>query len=109
MYRTALAVSHTLDIDELLSRIMELIFEWVEADRGCVMLLDQETDELRPAVRKDRQGLKPDHITISRTILDYVLKHNEGVLTSDAVGDDRWEPGASIVKLGVREAICVPM
>ena len=42
MYRTALAVSHTLDIDQLLSRIMELIFEWVEADRGCIMLLDPE-------------------------------------------------------------------
>ena len=40
MYRTALAVSHTLDIDQLLNRIMELIFEWIEADRGCIMLLD---------------------------------------------------------------------
>ena len=40
MYRTALAVSHTLDIDQLLNRIMELIFEWVEADRGCIMLID---------------------------------------------------------------------
>jgi len=40
MYRTALAVSHTLDIDELLDRILQLVFEWVEADRGCVMLLD---------------------------------------------------------------------
>ena len=41
MYRTALAVSHTLDIDQLLQRIMELIFEWVEADRGCIMLVDR--------------------------------------------------------------------
>ncbi|MGE0761279.1 MAG: FHA domain-containing protein, partial [Pirellulaceae bacterium] len=29
MYRTALAVSHTLDIDQLLHRITDLIFEWV--------------------------------------------------------------------------------
>ena len=43
MYRTALAVSHTLDIDDLLSRILQLVFEWVEADRGCIMLIDQET------------------------------------------------------------------
>ena len=48
MYRTALAVSHTLDIDSCCSRIMELIFEWVEADRGCIMLVDQETNELMP-------------------------------------------------------------
>ena len=48
MYRTALAVSHTLDIDQLLTRIMQLIFEWVEADRGCMMLFDPETKELTP-------------------------------------------------------------
>ena len=55
MYRTALAVSHTLDIDQLLSRIMQLIFEWVEADRGCIMLVDPETKQLVPKVRRDRQ------------------------------------------------------
>ena len=59
MYRTALAVSHTLDIDQLLQRIMELIFEWVEADRGCVMLVDRETDEFVPKVRHDRHGGSP--------------------------------------------------
>src|SRR5262245_6067227 len=42
MYRTALAVSHTLDIDQLLARIIDMIFEWVEADRGCIMLVDNE-------------------------------------------------------------------
>ncbi|MCO6454445.1 MAG: FHA domain-containing protein [Pirellulaceae bacterium] len=110
MYRTALAVSHTLDIDQLLHRIMDLIFEWVEADRGCVMLVEQETGELSPRVRRNRRGLATDdRMLISRTILDYVLEHQEGVLTSDAREDDRWDAGGSIVKLGVREAICVPL
>ncbi|MGD9126710.1 MAG: ATP-binding protein [Planctomycetia bacterium] len=140
MYRTALAVSHTLDIDRLLNRIMELIFDWVETDRGCIMLVDAETGGLEPKVRRDRtkegasKRTKPkktkdssgvsvldeipaekseleidDHITISKTILDYVMEHNEGVLSSDARQDDRWSPGASILQAGVREAICVPM
>ena len=144
MYRTALAVSHTLDIDRLLNRIMELIFGWVETDRGCIMLVDAETGRLEPKVRLDRtkegsskkKGGKskkdsvgdasgfsvldetpvekseeePDeHITISKTILDYVMEHNEGVLSSDARQDNRWAPGASILQAGVREAICVPM
>ncbi len=110
MYRTALAVSHTLDIDQLLNRIMELIFEWVEADRGCIMLLDPVQKRLEPKVRRTRKGLRPDDkITISKTILDYVIERNEGVLTSDARQDDRWNPAASIVQMGIREAICVPM
>jgi signal transduction histidine kinase len=110
MYRTALAVSHTLDIDQLLARIMDLIFEWVEADRGCVMLIDHETGELTPAVSRNRKGVKADErMAISRTILDYVLAQKEGVLTSDAKDDARWSSEGSIVSLGVREAICVPM
>jgi signal transduction histidine kinase len=110
MYRTALAVSHTLDIDQLLNRIMQLIFEWVEADRGCIMLLDEQTKQLEPKVRHTRQGFKSsEKITISKTILDYVLQHNEGVLTSDAREDQRWDHAASIVQMGIREAICVPM
>lgn len=110
MYRTALAVSHTLDIDQLLARIMEMIFEWVDADRGCIMLKDEHTGELTPKVRQHRRGVKTDdRITISQTILDYVVDNNEGVLTSNARDDNRWDPAQSIVKLGVREAICVPM
>ncbi len=110
MYRTALAVSHTLDIDQLLRRIMDLIFEWVEADRGCIMLLDSETKELRAKVRRDRKASRAEEkISISSTILDYVMQRSEGVLTSDARQDNRFDTAASIVHSGVREAICVPM
>jgi len=110
MYRTALAVSHTMDIDQLLARIMEMIFEWVDADRGCIMLYDTETDQLVPKVRRHRRGIRSDEkISISKTILDFVTERNEGVLTSNAGDDKRWDPTASIVSMGVREAICVPM
>jgi two-component system NtrC family sensor kinase len=110
MYRTALAVSHTMDIDQLLARIMEMIFDWVDADRGCIMLKDLETGKLTPKVRRHRRGLRTDDkISISKTILDYVVEKNEGVLTSNARDDERWDAAQSIVSLGVREAICVPM
>ena len=109
MYRTALAVSHTLDIDELLGRVLELVFEWVAADRGCVMLRDPESGELRVKSRRDRHEGAGGSLAISRTILDYVLDNGEGVLTSDAQEDDRFASGNSVVRTGVREAICVPL
>lgn len=123
MYRTSLAVSHTLDIDQLVSRIMDMIFEWVDADRGCIMLKDEATGRLKPRVRRGRRGVTPDSptldgseddeesvkIAISQTILDYVIERGEGVLTSNAGDDSRWDPAGSIMQMGVREAICVPM
>ena len=123
MYRTALAVSHTLDIDQLLSRIMDMIFEWVDADRGCILLKNEETGRLETRVRRRRgtpgsgddqqeaSSAEPadERIAISKTILDYVLERREGVLTSNAREDARWNPAQSILKMGIREAICVPM
>jgi signal transduction histidine kinase len=109
MYRTALAASHTLDIDELLGRILQLVFEWIEADRGCIMLLEPETRRLHTKARRDRHAGDASSMVISRTILDYVLGRREGVLTSDAQDDDRFASGNSVVRTGVREAICVPM
>lgn len=110
MYRTALAVSRTLDIDQLLHQILELIFQWVQCDRGCIMLTDLETGELRPSCRRNR-GINPSshRMSISKTILDYVVKREEGVLTSDARDDERWDPSVSISAGGIREAICVPL
>jgi len=109
MYRTALAVSHTLDIDDLLDRILQLIFDWVEADRGCIMLREEETGQLITKARRDREAGTKSSMTISRTILDYVLERHEGVLTSNAQGDDRFRSGQSVLRTGVHEAICVPM
>jgi two-component system NtrC family sensor kinase len=109
MYRTSIAVSRTLDIDQLLGQILDLIFQWVKCDNGCVMLADPETGQLKPAARRSRKQLKGDRLMISKTILDYVIKNDEGVLTSDANADKRWDTSASIASGGIREAICVPM
>ena len=111
MYLTAIAVGRTDDLNELLNRILTLVFDWVEADRGCVMLRDPETRLLQPAARCDRAGLDASdrQISISHTILDFVLEKKEGVRTSNARDDSRFDAAASIVQAGVREALCVPL
>jgi len=114
MYLTALAVGRTDSIPELLDRVLRLVFDWVAADRGCVMLRDGDSDRLRPAARCDRDvdggsGEQKGRIAISRTILDYVIERKEGVRTSDARDDARFDAANSIVQGGVREALCVPL
>lgn len=110
MYETSQAVSHILDLDQLLERIMDLIFRSIEADRGCIMLHDQSTENFEPkALRWREPAGSEEKIAISRTIMDYVLRERQGVLVSDAASDSRFHAGQSIVRFGIREAICVPM
>lgn len=110
MYETSLAVNRIADIDQLLAHILDLVFQSIRADRGCVMIKDPETDMLRPSAVRYAQGANAqERITLSRTIADWVLERNEGVIVVDAAQDSRFSAAQSVVQLGIREAICVPL
>ncbi len=110
MYKTIEAVSHILDLDQLLERIMDLIFRSLSADRGCIMLRNPETDHFEPKAVRWRAGVdRQEKIALSRTIMDHVLREKQGLLVSDATQDERFNAGQSIVRYGIREVICVPM
>jgi len=110
MYETIQAVSHILDLDQLLDKIMELIFGSIEADHGCIMLRNPDTGVFEPKAIRFREGVNRDEqIILSRTIMDYVLREKKGILIQDAGKDDRFSAGQSIKRFNIREAICVPM
>jgi nitrogen-specific signal transduction histidine kinase len=108
MYEAIHSVSHILDLDQLLEKIMDLIFGSIDADRGCIML--RSGGQFEPKAVRWRPGLNSEEkMALSRTIMDYVLRDKQGVLVSDAASDERFSAGHSIVRFGIREAICVPM
>jgi signal transduction histidine kinase len=109
MYRATQAISNILDIDALSPQILELVFESIGADRGAILLKD-ESGRLVPKSVRWRVGAEPDErMTISQTIVDYVLEKGQGVITTDAPTDKRFSPAQSIVDYQIREAICVPI
>jgi signal transduction histidine kinase/pSer/pThr/pTyr-binding forkhead associated (FHA) protein len=110
MYEASQAVSHILDINDLLARILELVFRSIDADRGCIMLRHGDSSDLEPkAVRWRANHPQGERIDVSRTIVDHVVGRKEGVLVSDAAQDTRFNTGQSILRFGIREVICVPM
>ncbi len=113
IYQSALAIGRSANLDDILKRILQLVFDWMDADRGCIMLQGRDNEPLYPAARQDR--VKDDdprtrgRISISRAIADHVLEQKIGVRTSNASEDNRFDQSASIVTRGVREALCVPL
>lgn len=110
MYETTQAISHILDLDQLLDRILELIFNSIPADHGCMMLKNQDTGDFEPqAVRFREEVQGKEKMTVSRTIMEWVLDQKQGVLISDAARDARFATGNSITRFNISEVICVPM
>ncbi|VAX39088.1 sensor protein atoS [hydrothermal vent metagenome] len=111
LYRiTEETVSPSISLDLLLQHILDLTINVVGADRGCMLIADTETGGVVPTVFSQKlREEKATRMPVSRSIVDYVLAQEQGVLTSDAQSDQRFEAGQSILQAGIREAMCVPM
>jgi two-component system NtrC family sensor kinase len=69
---------------------------------------EQAAEQPKPA-SPDGAATDKSPITVSRTIINYVLKRGEGVLSTNAMQDQRFEEGESIQDYGIRSAIAVPI
>jgi adenylate cyclase len=97
-------------VEEVLQRVMDIVFEHVPADRGFLMLQEAGSENLVPMVVKHRDPSEgEDRITISKTIADRVMKDRVAILTSDAMVDPRFGAGDSIRFHGIRSAMCAPL
>src|SRR5205807_2472032 len=96
------------DLNELLARILQIAFDLIPADNGVILLRDQQSHELViQAMRQRKPG--QGKVLVSETLLTQVQATKEGVLTSDAIADDRFQSAHSIIALGVRSAMAVPL
>lgn len=104
------AVHPTLSLNERLQRILDLSVDGMRAHRGCMFVTDPKTDRVLPRVISHMAGADVGgKMPVSRTIVEYVVTRSQGVRTSDALHDARFEAGQSIVRSGIQEVMCVPM
>ena len=98
------------DLDDIFDKVLALIFERLPVQRGCIMLWDEETQDLvARRVRLKGGGGADDEIHFSRTIAEKVFREKVAVLTTDAQTDGRFADGASIIRLGIRSAMAAPI
>jgi len=108
---TALA-ARCADPSELLNRVMDLVFRELNPERGFILLQRGAGDRPTPAVVRyaSKPRMRDDgRIPVSRTIVEHTLAHRQGVLSTNAMSDKRFEAGDSVQAYGIRSAICVPM
>ena len=96
------------DLNELLTRILQIAFDLIPCDNGVILLRDAQSHELViQAMRQRKPG--QGKVLVSDTLLTQVQATKEGVLTSDAISDERFASSHSIIALGVRSAMAVPL
>ena len=112
LYDLSAEIGSFLKVDQLIRRVLDKIFELVQADRGYVLLIQEsegEGIELKlKAARTTPEGSE-ERAPISRTIINEVIYNEVGVLSSNAMSDKRFAAGKSVHDFGIRSALCVPI
>jgi len=107
-HELAKAVGSELDLEKLLSKILDKAFELVGADRGAILLMDKDGN-LVPRYHKTHDGKDNDDIILSKTVAAEVISKQAAVLSSDATMDSRFSGAHSVIMQGIRSTMTVPL
>jgi diguanylate cyclase (GGDEF)-like protein len=107
LLRAANEIREIDDEDTLLHRLLELIFAVIPADRGVVLVPDEDGALIERSYRDRRGSTEPPRI--SRTIIKEVLNTREAVLLVNPLDDNRFLSGKSIFENSIFSAICLPL
>ena len=112
LYEISRQLQSIQDFNELLIKIMDLIFQVIDADYGFVVLTgDKGKDDLAPVVvkYKDDKVKAKGELKASRTIINRVVRDKVALLTTNAMDDSRLDHAQSVVMQQIRSAMCVPL
>lgn len=112
LYEISRHLNQIHDFNELLRKIMDLIFMVIDADYGFLVLAGgPDGDNLIPVVvkHKTEHGKSKREIKASRTLIDKVINGKVALLTSNAMTDSRLDGAKSVMIQQIRSAICVPL
>jgi phosphoserine phosphatase RsbU/P len=109
LYKITGQINSSLDFDEVLNSVMESVMEVTKAQRGFLMIADDETGELHTLVVKGLDSETLDNEGYSTTIVKEVVNTRQPLLTNNAQFDTRYQAGQSIIMRGLRAILCAPM
>jgi sigma-B regulation protein RsbU (phosphoserine phosphatase) len=110
LYRLSQTFNSSLDLTRVLDYVMDEVIATTRAERGFLMLRGADGQlTFRVARGIERQTIESPSFQISRGLVDRVAHEGQPLLTSDAQSD-AWLGGrASVVGLGLRSVLCVPL
>lgn len=110
LYNVSQVLGSSLDLQIVLDQVMDAIIKLTGAERGFLMLQDDDGALSVQAARNfDQQTLGSDDFKYSRTVANQVLDTAKAILTTNAAEDPRFAGQASIVSQSLRSIMATPL
>ena len=104
-------LSSALMTDEIMHRVMELVFQMENVERGFVMLRDDKKG-FKPAVllyKDEARRSEARGVALSTMVTDKLMNDRVPLLIYDVGTDERFSSSQSLRMSGIRSAMCAPL
>ena len=110
LHRVSELLAEARDIKGLSDATLRAILEVTAADRAALVLRRRDPDngEAEVAAARSRNASEAP-FTVSRTLVSDVIEKGVSTFAHDAMSDDRFADGHSVIQQNVRSVMCVPL
>ena len=107
-------ITNSLDVDTVLQETIELVIVLTQAERGYVILKNEDSGELEFRISSESgllgRGMSAgDRPQISMTVVNEVISSGEPLLADNAFKDERLSENQSVINFTLRSVLCVPL
>jgi PAS domain S-box-containing protein len=103
-------VNSSLELNEVLRIVMDTIIRLTGAERGFLMLRDEQGKlSTRTARNWEQESVNDTELFVSRSLINRVVNDGQPVLTTNAQEDPRFGGQESIIAYHLRSILCVPL
>ncbi|MGH9221739.1 MAG: HD domain-containing phosphohydrolase, partial [Vicinamibacterales bacterium] len=111
LHKVSEILARASGVEALFDSIVSAILEVSGGDRAAILMrpADGSKDVNMVAVRTKDGNASSGTVMLSRTVVNDVIEKGISVFTDDALADDRYVGGESIVRQRIRSVMCAPM
>jgi PAS domain S-box-containing protein len=103
-------INSSLELDEVLTIVMDNIVRLTKAERGFLMLRDEQGEMVTRMGRNwEMESINSSELTVSKSVVGRVINTGEPIITTNAQEDQRFIGQESIVAFNLRSILCVPL
>jgi adenylate cyclase len=110
LYEVARDLSSSLELREVLGKVMDRVISLMRAARGFIVLVDPVTGEMSVEMAGGEVDAEKTRSFLgSRTVIERVVAGGQAVVSTDASMDDRFKGQQSVILQNLRSIIAVPL
>ena len=109
LYEIVKIINSTLDLQEVLTRVLDVCIRRLRAERGMIILLDPLTGALRTRVARNIRDGEAGSRRSPQSIIKDVIQSGQSVMSADARADERFVESESVIAENIVSILCVPL